>query len=180
MNNIIDYAHTLAKKHIQKDSVVVDATCGNGHDTVFLANLTDTLYAFDIQQDAIKNTLNRLNQNAIGHVTLIHDSHINISQHVSQKIDFVMFNLGYLPGGDKSITTKSDSTVQAIKNLFPKLNSKGLIVLVVYVGHTAGEIESHALIHDLKRLSKLEYFVTMHRLINHETAPYVISIKKRF
>ncbi len=180
MNPILDYAHQLARDHITPDSIVVDATCGNGNDTLFLANISNHVTAFDIQESAIKATKNLLTQSGIKHVRLIRDSHETITQHVEGLIDFVMFNLGYLPGGDKSITTTASTTIKAIENLLPRLAKGGLIVLVIYIGHPAGKTESTQLKTMLTTLSPQEYYVTYHRLLNHTTSPYVISIKRQF
>ncbi|MCF7925210.1 MAG: class I SAM-dependent methyltransferase [Candidatus Izimaplasma sp.] len=180
MNRIVTFAHTLAKKQINQDSVVVDATCGNGYDTLFLAQLSNHVYGFDIQDMAIKNTEALLLGHNIHHVKLIKDSHTNIKNYVKDKIDLAMFNLGYLPGGDKSITTHAESTLKAIDSLLEQLNEKGMILIVIYVGHIAGKEESRQLIPYFEALPKKIYYITMHHIINHPMSPYVISIKRQY
>jgi len=143
-NFIHDYAHLLLKEYIFKDDIVVDATMGNGHDTLFLSRISKKVYAFDIQEKAILETNKKLIANQITNVELILDSH----EHINHHVDFykaVIFNLGYLPNGDKSITTRTESTIHAIKNVLPKIPVDGFIQLVVYMGHDEGKNESKSL-----------------------------------
>ena len=95
--------------HLKKGGIAVDFTMGNGHDTLWLSQQMGEeghVYAFDIQKQAIDSTHALLEkENALSNVTLIHDSHANVKQYVTSPICAGMFNLGYLPGGDKSVTT---------------------------------------------------------------------------
>ncbi|MBE0701135.1 MAG: class I SAM-dependent methyltransferase [Acholeplasmataceae bacterium] len=137
---VLDLAHMMLSLHVNKDDVVIDATVGNGHDTLFLSRWVKHVYAFDIQMDAIRHSKTLLDLNHVENVTLIHDSHENMLDHVS---DFkgVIFNLGYLPGGDKSKTTTSDVTIRTIEKILPMLKPDGFIQLVVYPGHAEGYVE---------------------------------------
>ncbi|MBQ6816901.1 MAG: methyltransferase domain-containing protein, partial [Bacilli bacterium] len=109
-----DYAHLLIKEHIEENSIVIDATCGNGFDTLFLAGLVPSgkVIAYDIQENAINNTkeLTKDFNNIEYHL----ESHENIKV---VNCRAVLFNLGYLPNGDKTITTNATSTLNAVKNL---------------------------------------------------------------
>lgn len=128
--------------------IVVDATMGNGHDTQFLAELVGEnghVYAFDIQESAVANTKERLGDMYQARTTLFHKSHDKIAESLPPethgKVAAAVFNLGYLPGGDKSITTNGSSTIKAIEQLLSIMKDEGLIVLVVYHGHPEGKAE---------------------------------------
>lgn len=179
MSSVIKQSHELLMSHINKESNVVDCTCGNGQDTLFLAKKVKHVYAFDIQETALTNTKNLLIENKLDNVTLIHKGHEFLSDHVKENIDAAIFNLGYLPNGDKSITTSFSSTKQAIEQLLDILNQFGVIILVVYTGHDEGAKESKALLDYLSTFSLKGYFVNKITSVNHIKAPYIISIVKR-
>lgn len=179
MSNIIEQAHDLLLKHITNESVTVDCTCGNGLDTLFLAQNSKKVYAFDIQESAINNTRELIHQNTLNNVDLIQKGHEFLSLYVKERIDAAIFNLGYLPKGDKSITTHFESTKSAIEQIVNLLNQNGIIVLVVYTGHSEGAKESNQLLDYLKTFSLQGYFIDKISSINHIKAPYIVSIVKR-
>ena len=116
LKNVHTITDSIIVNHIEANSIIVDATAGNGNDTLKLARLVGNegkIYAFDIQKSAIEKTRELLlNEGLYGNnVELIEDSHSNVDLHVKENIDFAIMNLGYLPGGDKSIFTKSESTI---------------------------------------------------------------------
>ena len=91
-----------------------------------------------------------------------------------------MFNLGFLPGGDKTITTKKDTTLMAIKDSLELLKSGGLLLIAVYVGHEEGEKEGKELMEFLSKLSKSQYGVMLHKVINRSSsAPYLLVVEKK-
>jgi Putative rRNA methylase len=129
---------------------VIDATVGNGHDTRFLLELVGTkgrVFGFDIQQAALDST--RAGLQGVQHeecLTLIHASHVNMHGNIPSpyhgKISAVMFNLGYLPGGDKRIITQADSTLVALSTASQLLSTEGIITVLAYPGHEGGEMET--------------------------------------
>ena len=141
---ILETAHLLLSSLITKDDIVVDATMGNGHDTVYLAGLSKHVYAFDIQEQALRETKKRVDENGCKNVSLILDSHLNIQKHVDS-FKGVVFNLGYLPNGNKEITTKSDVTLETLQLLIPNMHANDFIMLVIYIGHPEGSKESKAI-----------------------------------
>lgn len=178
MEKVLEFAKTLISNKLKNGGVAVDATCGRGNDTLFLARLATKVYAFDIQPDAVNSTKNMVC--TYEHVTVLNDSHENINKYVSEKIDAVMFNLGYLPNGDKTVTTKSSSTLKAIENLLPLLNDKGLITIVCYPGHPEGNIEAKELEAYLKTINQKEYDIIKYDFINQiNNPPYLLAIEKR-
>lgn len=115
---ILDFSHQLLKDCIKEGETVVDATCGNGNDTLFLSKLvgkTGQVYAFDIQEQAITQTKQLLEENKQVNVTLILDSHANMEKYLPEtikgKLGGAIFNLGYLPHSDKTIITKGNTTI---------------------------------------------------------------------
>ena len=117
MLNAREFSHRLLQEVITPASTVIDATAGNGHDTLFLARLAPAgrVYAFDIQAAAIEQTRQRLARHALAWptepaapVTLIHDSHARLDRHLpaDEAVCAAIFNLGYLPGSDKSVITQ--------------------------------------------------------------------------
>ncbi|WP_025725123.1 class I SAM-dependent methyltransferase [Acholeplasma granularum] len=138
--NIITIAHSLLEKLINENSVVIDATCGNGHDTLFLASKVKHVHAFDIQEIALNNT--KLLTKDYNNITYHLSSFENITK-VINYYDGVVFNLGYLPNGDQSITTQHEKTVQTLKQLYK--NRLGFVLLVAYPGHKEGLLEQVAI-----------------------------------
>lgn len=157
---LTDIAHELVAAHVLPGDKVIDATTGNGHDTLFLAELvgeTGHVYAFDIQQQAIRKTASRLEENSLrDRVTLIPGSHADMIGLLPEKdagrIAAILFNLGYLPGGEKHVTTCAGTTLQALEESLALLKPGGIISLLVYVGHPGGKEEDEAIREWLGRL----------------------------
>jgi methylase of polypeptide subunit release factors len=178
MKNMTNLSHQLLNEVITKESTVIDATMGNGYDTVFLAKHAKKVYAFDIQQHALQNTKLRLTKENLSNVSLILDSHENIRKYINEKIDAAIFNLGYLPGSDKSIITTGNSTIAAIKQILPLLNAHGMIILVIYIGHKGGLDESYKIEDYVKSITSENFLVSKYQIINATSAPYIIQISK--
>jgi ubiquinone/menaquinone biosynthesis C-methylase UbiE len=150
--SLVTEAHNAVIKVLRLGDIAIDATCGNGHDTLFLAKQVGTtgkVYGFDIQQSALDlTTLKLKEQQQFYQVELIYAGHENIKQHVltqhQSSITAIMFNLGYLPGSDKSIITQAETTVAALKASCRLLKPSGLITIIAYPRHQGGlqELES--------------------------------------
>lgn len=178
IERIIPFAHNKVKEVISELDIVIDATCGNGHDTLFLSKLAGKVYAFDIQEEAIKSTETLLKEQNIKNVTLIHDSHISFQKHNIQNPKVIMYNLGYLPGSDQTVTTMADSTIQSIKDGLDILLIKGLISITVYPGHEEGLQESRDLESFVSSLPSSHYNVLKYKMLNKNKSPYNILIEK--
>lgn len=137
---ITDIAHDLILSNVDENSIIVDATCGNGHDTLFLAKRVKQVHAFDIQKQAILNTKELTKD--YSNVKFHEISHEFITSEVNT-YDGVVFNLGYLPGSDKTIKTTDKTTINALNALHDK--QQGFVLMVVYPGHNEGEIELSAI-----------------------------------
>ncbi len=180
----VQLSHLLICKALESAKVIVDATAGNGSDTLFLAKYApkdSLIYAFDIQQAALDETGLKLEQAGFGRTraVLIHDSHEKIDEYISSKIDLAMFNLGYLPGGDHALTTHTESTIAALKKVLEKLSVNGHIALAVYPGHAEGRREAAAVKSFAEALSKKYYTAGWYEMVNHGTnAPALCWIEK--
>lgn len=175
---ITTLAHELIKLYVSKDDTVIDATMGHGHDTLFLSSIAKEVYAFDIQASALKSTQEKLETLNIQNVTLILDSHEYILNYVNN-FKGVLFNLGYLPKSDKSITTTKDVTIKTITLLLNHLPVDGFISLVIYPGHQAGYEESIAILEYLKTLDVKSYHIIKVDLpYQDNNPPYIIMIIK--
>lgn len=173
---IVDFVHILINgSYGGKDNInFVDATCGNGFDTLFLckvAGLSGHVSAFDIQEQAIERTKTLLESNLdYKNYDIIKDSHEVINQYLSDKIDAALFNLGYLPFSDKKITTNPETTVNAINNLLPLLKTEGRIFITTYISHDTGQ-EIKEISKMLMNLDKVLYNVIHISIINKENSP---------
>lgn len=138
----------LLERHLQPGNRVADATCGNGHDTLLLAELvgpTGRVWAFDIQREAIGETARRLEQAGMaGRVELIHGGHESMAERISVPLAAVVFNLGYRPGGDRAVITGPDTTLAALEQATNLLAPRGILTVTVYPGHAGGAGEERA------------------------------------
>jgi len=178
IKKVIPFVHNKLKEIVTTDDYVIDGTCGNGYDTLFLARLARKVYAFDIQELAIENTKQRMKRNRIHNVKLILDSHANIDKYVEEEVKAAVFNLGYLPGSDKKVVTEGKSTMMAVKKIQEKLVVGGLICFVVYTGKFGGEEESNELLEYVSSLDHKDFNVIKYCYLNNEIAPYVVILEK--
>mgnify|MGYP001233475182 CR=1 FL=1 len=188
LDGILPFARNLLGKAASNGDIAVDATMGNGHDTLFLANLvgsTGMVYAFDVQPDAVLNTKKRLEEHSLlDRAALFHKGHEQLHSCIPKghhgKISAAIFNLGYLPGSDKTVVTKPDTTIEAISQLLPIMAQGGLIVLVIYHGHEKGKIERDHLLNYVAQLDQKDVHVLKYQFINQKNSPpFIIAIEKR-
>ncbi|WP_038369371.1 tRNA (mnm(5)s(2)U34)-methyltransferase [Brackiella oedipodis] len=184
---ILEFVHDLLQRCVQAGDTVIDATMGNGHDTLALAQhvgSTGQVISFDIQPQALANTLGLLQQAGLeANVQLRLESHEHLAQNLSPElhgaIKLVIFNLGYLPGADKRITTRVDTTLTALEQALSVLRPQGLLIVVVYPGHAQGLEEHQALTTWVKALDSQYYIAAHYGLLNLALrAPYVLAIEK--
>jgi SAM-dependent methyltransferase len=138
-------AQNIACRYLTKGCIAIDATCGNGNDTLFLAEKVGedgTVYGIDIQADAVDVARQKL-----ADAGLVISSHSNLRTIVDPAhiglVSVIMFNLGYLPFGDKSLVTKPDSTLAALDQAVELVRPGGLISILAYPGHSGGLEESN-------------------------------------
>lgn len=178
-------AHRLLLSALPKATVIVDATAGNGKDTLFLARNAlpqAQIWAFDIQHQAIEATRNLLMQEGISaSINYVLDSHSNMDWYLKQPVDIISYNLGYLPGGDHSIATMASTTIIAMRKSLALLASGGLMTVVVYPGHPAGREEAEELAAFFVNLRQQKFTVACWSMVNQVNCPpilYAVEKKK--
>jgi len=143
--------HLLLKSEIAAGDFVIDATAGNGHDTAFLANIvgeTGKVLAIDVQAQAIESTAARLESEGLrDRVKLHHGCHVNLADLARGKSpSAIIFNLGYLPGGDHGIITHRENTLKALDAASEILRPAGILAVICYLGHHGGGEEAAAVV----------------------------------
>lgn len=182
MFKIVEFSHLLIKEYITSSPLnyirCLDATCGAGNDTIFLASLLKEcghVDAYDIQDQAIKLTQEKVTDNNLTNVTLFKQSHEYINP---SNYDLAIFNLGFLPNANKEITTTYQSTLKAVSLLTDEIlnNQHLLIIICVYPGHEAGLLESQYLDEFVRSLRSSDYLVSKYLNYNRPTSPYILTI----
>ena len=178
MDKVLEFAKTLIKTKEGLFNIAIDATCGRGNDTLFLLGLFKEVYAFDIQEEAISSTKELTKD--YNNVKIICDSHENICTYVQNEVDAVMYNLGYLPNGDKNKTTNHESTIKSIESALTLLAKDGIITIVCYPGHEEGLIESIEVEKYVRTLNQKEFDVIKYDFINQiNNPPFLLAIRRR-
>lgn len=183
-NNAVIAAQQIILPYLSNARCVLDATAGNGKDSLFLAQHTPpetTVWAFDVQQIALEKTAKLLAEAfLLEKVRMVQASHDQINVYLNQPLDAVMFNLGYLPGGDHSIVTQPETTLCAFKQSLGLLKPGGMVTLVVYPGHASGHAENEALKNFFPELPQSKYSVLCWQLLNQKNYPPVLyAVEKR-
>ena len=160
-------AQELWTAHLRPDDFVIDATCGNGHDTLFLSKLVGHVYAVDIQPQAIENT----KKLGLPNVSLHLRSHEEWSW-VAEAPRLIVYNLGYLPRSDKLVTTLTKSTLLSLENGMGILAEDGAICVTCYPGHAEGEKEAAAVLEWASKW-RCEHYTWL-----QEKPPFVLFCKK--
>lgn len=180
------FSHEIINQALVSGDTVIDATVGNGNDTVVLAKAVGNMgkvYGFDIQEEAIKKTTDKLLLTGLLPQTeLILEGHENIEKYVPEDADLgaVVFNLGYLPSGDKSIITQPDTTLKAIQQSLTRLRRGGILSLMIYYGHDGGKEEKAAVDELVVNLNQEEFQVLKYQFVNQRNnPPYLYLIEKR-
>ena len=162
-------------EHLCCGEVAVDFTMGNGNDTLFLSKLvgeSGKVIAFDIQSTAIESTKALLEKNGVTNAEVIKDSHHNMDSYAKEEtVDGIVFNFGYLPGGDHNICTKAESSIMAIEKGLSLLKVNGVMSLCIYYGGDSGFEEKDALMEYLKTIDSKKYTVVTVDFYNRPNCP---------
>lgn len=184
-HRIVTWAKWFIKQEVSPGDICVDATVGNGNDTLFLAEcvgVSGKVYGFDIQQTAIEKTKKKLAAaDLLDRVNLIQDNHANLCEYLTKdSVKAVMFNLGYLPGGDTNLITKPESTIQAIEAALYLLSQGGIITVASYRGHP-GTLEEYTKVNILlSKLNPINFNVLRLESINHAHLPPVLFVANKY
>ncbi|WP_276354814.1 class I SAM-dependent methyltransferase [Cohnella caldifontis] len=172
-------------------SLAIDATAGTGVDTLFLARTVGPkgrVFAFDIQEAALRRTRDRLAEAAAGDealapVELVHAGHERMAEFVPAashgRVRAIMFNLGYLPGGDENVITRPDSTLAALEAALELLAPGGALTAVLYPGHPGGETEAAAVERWASEVPGSRAQAVTYRFPQKPAAPYLVALEKR-
>lgn len=177
-------AHREVAAVLRSGEVAVDATAGNGHDTLFLAERvgpSGRVLAFDIQPAAIEATRARLAAASLEQrVGLVLGSHEELAEHVAPGgVAAVMFNLGYFPGGDHGVITRTDGTLRALAAARGALRAGGILTIVCYPGHPGGGEESAAVVGWAEALDPAGWEVAVfRRAATVKPAPFLVRVRK--
>lgn len=183
LQDIQGFLREILAPRILSGDTVLDLTAGRGRDTLFLAQAVGeagTVHAFDIQAGAMAETHRLLEERGVeNRVKLYTVDHARLREFVSEPVKVAMFNLGYLPGSDHTVTTQASSTLLALRAVLEVLHKNGVLALTVYRGHPGGEEEAKALEEFLRSLSRKTYSVLEGRYTNQgDKAPYWILVQK--
>lgn len=180
LKKALEQAHEYAKMVIKEGDTVIDATMGNGNDTLFLSKLVGDagkVIAFDIQKVALERTQLKLAaEGAALNYELVLDGHQNMDRYVSDPVKLVIYNLGYLPKGDHSIGTRAETTIEAVQKSMRLLHQEGLIIIVIYHGGDSGFEERDALLAYLKTIDCKSYSVMRSDFINQVNCPPILIV----
>lgn len=182
LQNAVQITHDYIEKLLKPGDRAVDATMGNGNDTLFLSRLvgpTGHVFSFDIQPAALENTKKLLLQHRMDNVQLILDGHQNAASYISGSIQCAMFNLGYLPRSDHAICTHADTTIAALEFFMERLTLHGLITIAVYYGGDSGFDEKNAVMDYLSSIDSRRFSVLVHQFVNQPNCPPIaVCIEK--
>lgn len=182
--SLVKKAHKIVAANLPAGGTAIDATVGNGYDTVFLAERVGKeglVYGFDIQQTALESARTRLEQaGLLARVNLKQAGHETMLDHLGDnpqnKINTVMFNLGYLPGQDKTVITRTNTTLEGLNAAVQLISTDGLITVIAYPGHEGGKPEMMAIIDWFQQLGKLFVVDTIYL---DDRSPRLFAITKR-
>lgn len=181
--DLLDMHKYFILRHLKEGDVCVDYTMGNGHDTEFLSKAvgeSGRVYAFDIQLAALNSTAANLEKAGCpDNYTLFCASHHRVKEFVHEKVKAGMFNLGYLPGSDKKITTLRHTTLAAIDAAIELMDKDAIILIAVYPGHAEGDIEGQLVNERLSKLDRKLYTVACFKMVNSPTSPFFYIIEGR-
>ena len=173
---ITEWCHHFIREHVKQGDLCIDATAGNGNDTLLLCRLVGEegkVIAFDIQEQAVVNTRKRLEENGVSkQAKVLLESHTNMGQYAEpDSISCIVFNFGYLPGGDHTLATRKESSIKAIHEGLGLLKKGGMMSLCIYSGGDSGFEERDAILAELKELNPKKYLVIMSQYYNRPNNP---------
>lgn len=173
---ITEWVHHFIREQVQPGDICIDATMGNGNDTVLLSELageTGKVFAFDIQEMALVHTQEKLcRKGCVSNYRLLLQSHECMGQYASEEsVSCIVFNFGYLPGGDHKKATRVDSSIRAIEEGLKLLKKKGLMTLCIYSGGDSGFEERDEILGFIHRLDSRKYLVIQSEYINRPNHP---------
>lgn len=184
---VLDHAHHLVRGALRPGDVALDATVGNGHDTLVLAEgvgATGRVYGFDVQSAALAQARRRLQEVGLAErVTLFETGHERLRSvlpaEVQGQVRVVMFNLGYLPGSDKHVVTTPERTLPAMEAALDVMSAQGLMTVVLYWRHTGGTEEAEAVLAWAAGLDPSHFTAQHFQTLNRQGPPTLLVVERR-
>jgi len=175
----VQFARLVVRQAVEPGDVAVDATAGNGKDTLLLAELVGEeghVHAFDVQEKALERTRNRLEVHGLlSRVSLHHTGHENLARTLPQKhrgmVKAVMFNLGFLPGSKHRVITRRETTIAALSAALNALAPGGVMTIVSYTGHPGAQEEALAVTQWCQNLNHRTHRVLLYEPVNKPGPP---------
>lgn len=194
LSQVVNWSHRLLGEVLGAGDFAIDLTAGNGYDTLMLAQAvgpTGRVLALDLQNQALEKSAECLRQQGffasrpdvpviplpLG-VSLAQASHADLSVWCDRPPQAIIANLGYLPGGDKNLVTKPDSTLMALHAGCDLLAPGGRIAVVVYTGHPGGRSEAGAVEGFFAKLDERKFEVLRLEVVNRPQAPFLLTAGK--
>lgn len=192
---IVPLSQLFLAEVLAEGDLAVDLTAGNGHDTLFLCRCVGSagkVIAFDLQQQALENTQHKLAEEGLGArlhhgppaewscgIHLVAGSHDRVAEFVNEPVRAVIANLGYLPGGDKTIVTRPETTLDALAQAARLLCPGGRLAVVLYTGHAGGSAEADQVDTWFRGLKPSAWDVLRIEAANRKRSPYLLISEKK-
>tara|TARA_B100001564_G_scaffold201176_1_gene169180 strand:- start:257 stop:823 length:567 start_codon:yes stop_codon:yes gene_type:complete len=183
---LTEKVHHILKNHLQEGDRIIDATAGNGYDTLFLAKQvgrSGKVIAIDIQDCAIRSTREKLESaGLIDRVRLVADDHsVALEKLITNNVGMVAaitFNLGYLPGSDKSIQTRAENTEEALAASIQLLSPGGYLCVTAYRGHSRGAVEAETVETFMRKSQSEGHAVDRHQPESSNSPPILWVLRR--
>lgn len=178
------WARELIENALFPGARAIDATMGNGHDTAWLCELVGEngkVYAFDVQQEAVDRTAERLQTAGFAsRAELFCLGHEHMAEAVREQVDAIVFNLGWLPGAEHGVTTQTSTTLRAVDAALDLLKEEAVMTVCIYPGHKEGTKELRALLDWAGRLDDRRYDAMLKCYVNQPNdPPQMLAIRKK-
>ena len=178
------WAKEMIENALYSGAKVVDATMGNGYDTLWLCELvgeSGKVYAFDVQQEAVDRTAERLeNASMRDRACLFCVGHERMGEVITEPVDAVLFNLGWLPGAEHGVTTQTTTTLKAAEAALELLREEAIMTICIYPGHEEGTREKRALLEWASKLDDKRYDAMLKAYVNQPNdPPQMLAIRKK-
>ena len=190
IRNALALSHDYVRKVVRPGDLVVDATAGNGHDTLFLAGLVGPegrVLAFDVQEEAVRRTRERLAEaGVLAQCRLFNEGHEHLEARVREEggdraLSVVMFNLGYLPGADHALGTRAETTIPAIGQSLAGIRPGGIVTIALYYGGDSGFEERDAVLRFVEDIDVHGFAVQKVEMVNSRACPPIfLCIEKLY
>ena len=173
--NALGLSHRLMREKIRPGDFCIDGTAGRGRDTAFLCELVGEngkVLAFDIQKEAVDSTKALLAEKGFSNAEVFLDSHENLENYAAPgEVDGIMFNFGWLPGGDHSVFSHGNTSIKAIRAGLSLLKKGGVMTLCIYYGKETGTEEKNSLLDFLHTIDPKTFTVILSDFVNRTGEP---------